>query len=1034
MSGGRACVSCRTPIPEGALFCPTCGHATPTEISREAETVRESAAPARHDEEHRERVRKALGAGFELGALLGRGGFAEVYEATDVKLKRRVAVKVLRGDLPVSEALAERFRREAEAVAKLRHPNIVTIHQVGEGEGLSYYVMPLIEGESLRQRLGHGPLPITEARRILRETASALAVAHKTGLVHRDIKPDNIMLEGEESRVVVMDFGIAKALASGETGLTGTGMIVGTPHYMSPEQAMGSKEVDARSDVYALGVVAYQMLTGRLPFEGETAQEVLVQHITGEAAPADSLRPDVPDDLLDAVERCLRKDPAARFASAEELLRSLEVAAPAQVPLMTRAGLWRIRVRGRRVRLRRWHALAAAGVLLLGSIALFRWIGLYPDDRALIEAPEVDYYLNRPEVAMVGIGDTSLAVMSFGVAGPALQLFDGRSWRSVSIRVPTCGGSLVSLVDTLLFLDASSHCRTPGGDWRREWVVREDSLVPRARLPIDAEMAWSDAREVMIAGNGRIARRMPSAWAIVPTTRQFRFGSIVGERGDRLWGLPLLWGRDSVYAFNGAGWRGVDPRPDTTVQWRLVAGQALPGGGAVAAGLECRLLQVGLCAPLVARVDSLGGAWRAITAALPAALSPGGIWTSASGGPVLVWGGAERVVMHGGNLSTVGLPPSSLPSLAYEIEGHQARPVTELAGLHVLGVVSLRGRPHALLEDGTLWARTQREWTFVSIVPHASLRDQAARQQGRASVVGTIADSVFGGYLDVWTQAGNGVVHRRQRFGYPWPRRTGFARVLAVPRGLAVLTEGGDLVLAYCAGAGETCDGIERLTPPGTRLRDIRLVGGDTLLAGGDRGFVGFLSGGRWTRMALPPGSERANVARVTRSDSGSLVVLTDRAVLVRRAVGSWESYGVPEWLRPAGLLAILTQGTIAVASATDIGYLDPRPGGAFAREETVPFGETVTALLAAEGGMLLYSTSTPNDPLLGGRVMLLLGGSGAGGRGRREVALPRRADVYALLGAEVYQPSEPGGRRRLRVSVLGSGWFEAWLTVELPN
>jgi len=187
------------------------------------------------------RVQKAVGAGFEVQRLLGAGGFAAVYAARDAKLKRDVAIKVLRPELLVSASILERFQREAETIAGLRHPNIIPIYQVGEGEGLAWFVMPLVQGETLRATLEReGRLTVEEARRILVEAAAGLAMAHEAGVVHRDIKPENIMLEGRERRVLLMDFGIARALGtSAEGGLTGTGMVVGTPLYMSPEQASG---------------------------------------------------------------------------------------------------------------------------------------------------------------------------------------------------------------------------------------------------------------------------------------------------------------------------------------------------------------------------------------------------------------------------------------------------------------------------------------------------------------------------------------------------------------------------------------------------------------------------------------------------------------------------------------------------------------------------------------------------------------------------------------------------------------------------
>jgi hypothetical protein len=364
-------VSCQTPVPEGSLYCPSCGTATPTEISQETGTIRRPDAARTDEAGQRSRLGQALGEQFELGRLLGRGGFAEVYAAIDLKLKRPVAIKVLHPDLVVSHTLIERFLREAQAVAKLRHPNIIPIYQVGESEGLAYYIMPLIDGESLRSRLEReGALPIEEARRILGEVADALDVAHAAGIVHRDIKPDNIMLDGRERRAIVTDFGIAKALGSGEAGLTGTGMLVGTPQYMSPEQASGEKQIDARSDIYSLGCVAYQMLAGRRPFEGDSAQAMIVAHIASLPEPVWRLRPDVPGNVAAAVMRALAKRPDERWPTAGDFAAA--VRAPglvsARAPLRWLAQRVRVGVRPSR---RRMRFYAAGLALFVVGIAVF---------------------------------------------------------------------------------------------------------------------------------------------------------------------------------------------------------------------------------------------------------------------------------------------------------------------------------------------------------------------------------------------------------------------------------------------------------------------------------------------------------------------------------------------------------------------------------------------------------------------------------------------------------------------------------------
>jgi serine/threonine-protein kinase len=274
------------------------------------------------------RLSQALGSSFTLEAEIGRGGMGVVYHARDERLKRQVAVKVLPPDLAFREEIRIRFLREAETAARLSHPHIVPIHSVGEGpEGLVYFVMAYVDGESLGARLKRrGRLPPEEARRILMETADALGAGHSLGIVHRDVKPDNILLEGSRGRTVLTDFGIAKALtsSSGPGTLTATGVAIGTPHYMSPEQAAGDREIDGRSDIYSLGVVGYQMLTGELPFSAPTVPGLLLKQITEQAPYLQDKAPTCPDDLAACVMRSLEKEPEGRWPTADALRRALE--------------------------------------------------------------------------------------------------------------------------------------------------------------------------------------------------------------------------------------------------------------------------------------------------------------------------------------------------------------------------------------------------------------------------------------------------------------------------------------------------------------------------------------------------------------------------------------------------------------------------------------------------------------------------------------------------------------------------------------
>ncbi|HET7602131.1 MAG TPA: protein kinase [Gemmatimonadales bacterium] len=272
------------------------------------------------------RLADALGDAYTIEGEVGRGGMGVVYRATDNRLQRRVAIKVLPPELAFQQDIRERFTREAQTAARLSHPHIVPIHTVGDGQGLVYFVMGYVDGESVGARLKRrGKLPPDEARRIMKETADALSAAHAVSVIHRDIKPDNILLEGTRGRVMVTDFGIAKALsASSGATLTGAGVAIGTPSFMSPEQAAGEREIDGRSDLYSLGIVTYQMLTGELPFQAPTVAGILMKQITEPAPDLRIQRRDVPEDLALAVSRCLEKDPEHRWPTADSLRRALE--------------------------------------------------------------------------------------------------------------------------------------------------------------------------------------------------------------------------------------------------------------------------------------------------------------------------------------------------------------------------------------------------------------------------------------------------------------------------------------------------------------------------------------------------------------------------------------------------------------------------------------------------------------------------------------------------------------------------------------
>jgi serine/threonine-protein kinase len=350
---------------------------------------------------------------YELGEVIGEGGMAITHLANDRLLGRRVAVKVLREHLAEASGFLSRFRSEAQAAARLSHENIAAIYDTGSDQGRHYIVMEYVPGENLKERLRReGPLPVAEAVEIAMQACWALQAAHRAGLVHRDIKAHNLLLTAE-GRVKVADFGVARALEELEE-TTQQGVTVGSPHYLAPEQARGGA-VGAQADLYSLGVVLFEMLAGRLPFEAGTPLGVIHQQLYDQPPRLRGLRPEVPPDLAAIVARCLEKEPARRFASAAELLEAL-LACREQLPEegVSRVGRerWPLRVwrdcLWRVARAPGWSALLAAVVLLAGVgtaailtargaarvplVVVPRLIGHAPQDaRKLLEACRLVY-------------------------------------------------------------------------------------------------------------------------------------------------------------------------------------------------------------------------------------------------------------------------------------------------------------------------------------------------------------------------------------------------------------------------------------------------------------------------------------------------------------------------------------------------------------------------------------------------------------------------------------------------------------------
>jgi len=303
------CIKCHTPLPDSSRYCFACG----ADQSGAGATGDQDSTPV---ELLQARLQRLVLGHYEIKSLLGKGGMGAVFLARDLALDREVAIKVLPPSLTNEPQFFKRFQQEARTAAKLDHSNIIPIYRVESEAGLNYFGMKYVSGTSLETVLeSKRPLSYDYIQRILWEAACALGHAHSRGVVHRDVKPANIMFD-HDGKVMLTDFGISKAL-EGASGLTGTGMIVGTPHYMSPEQAKG-QTVDGRADQYSLGVVGYRMLTGLLPFTSDSVHNIIYKHIFEEAQRIATLRQDAPAHLINPIHQALSKDPDQRFRTMEE--------------------------------------------------------------------------------------------------------------------------------------------------------------------------------------------------------------------------------------------------------------------------------------------------------------------------------------------------------------------------------------------------------------------------------------------------------------------------------------------------------------------------------------------------------------------------------------------------------------------------------------------------------------------------------------------------------------------------------------------
>jgi serine/threonine protein kinase len=398
------CRDCDAVLPPEARFCLSCGARV------------EPDAPDSTVDPLFETLKKAIGFQYRIERLLGRGGMGAVYLAHELALDRDVAIKVLPPEHASTPQMRERFRREARTAARLSHPHIVPLHTFGEVSGLVYFVMGYVAGESLASRLKRQrPFPPEEARTLLAAMCDALDYAHRQGIVHRDIKPDNILIDTASGAPLLTDFGIAKP-ARAEAQLTMTGQIIGTPHYMSPEQALGGADVDGRSDVYSLGVVAYEMISGRRPFDAENPMEALTQRLTRDPKPLGSAASDLPPDLALAVDRCLQRDVTKRWPDAKSLREAL-LPSDEESDDSLPARLLRL-------------SATLGSLAVLAFVYLSVYFAINPDFKFV---PKAIATITVAVVAMVMAGVATIRLRSYGLDGRSIllrALQQPRWWRS----------------------------------------------------------------------------------------------------------------------------------------------------------------------------------------------------------------------------------------------------------------------------------------------------------------------------------------------------------------------------------------------------------------------------------------------------------------------------------------------------------------------------------------------------------------------------------------------------------------------------
>jgi tRNA A-37 threonylcarbamoyl transferase component Bud32 len=934
-----------------------------------------------------DRLRAAL-TSYALEREIGRGGMATVYLARDLKHHRNVAVKVLRPEL-ASAIGPDRFQREILTVASLTHPHILPLHDSGESDGFLYYVMPFVEGESLRDRLEREQqLPLDDALRIAGEVADALDYAHSQGIVHRDIKPENILFEA--GHAVVTDFGIARVMASSEVdSFTGPGAAVGTVAYMSPEQAAGSKVLDGRSDQYALGCVLYEMLAGDPPFSASSAQALIARKLNDSLPRISIVRPTVPPHIEAAINRATERVAADRYRSMGELAEALKRPPPPEPPEVARVDPAR----------RRRSVRVAAGALLALGLFFLIWKGI----SSVIEAATRTRY---PEVptwsAWRGWGGeffpvfaaTDSLLFAQVLGGNALQAFDGERWTTIavpdSIQLLPHVGSLGAprLLATTSVKDSSGNPAL--AFW---WMNLAGNGLQLSR--VDAELRpdygmrgswWSDSANLVLRQDA-IRRLEGRAW--------------LREATGASSGITTLWGRDlrhrfaisgaadSLLIFDGINWTvsGIgEGDPGTTTALRK--GTTFADSTTVVVGEQCS--GDSSCQSLIVRQEGYGRPWRrvaiprsaGIPLATPSLASDGcdparfalsdvagkdrdeffiwGFWATCDGG----------VRPH----LTLGCP-SQYPCV-WEVKRGRIQPVSDLAGQVVITVFYLKGIPFALLDDGTIRRRAGREWLPVTQVPGLPNR--------RIAVSDRVIIRESGGPIRYEPgqrdTASSAIVAALEGMPSPDP---GVRSMVARDSSIAILFSDGSVSLSRChtrristqnvgPASAMGCDPLEPVRAGRDDVRALAFVDAATLVGVGQHGFAFSWHDGVPRIETLPAAARDDDFWQVVPTTEGKAVAVGQYVVIERDPSGRWTV--VRRNATAAGSaqgFAALSDGDLVIADRA-IQVFDRSPDSVpVARVYRQELGESRLTLHVLRDGRLVAGVGNSDDPIVGGHLLV---------------------------------------------------------------